>query len=69
MRQIEVEATKLGPYQKGSVSFLKEFKAVNVLLSGCKSGNISFWDTVKRDVVCNFTALGSISSGDLSPND
>ena len=66
---IEVEATKLGPYQKGSVSILKEFKTVNVLLSGCSSGNITFWDIVKRDVICNFTALGGLTSGDLSSND
>lgn len=51
------------------MSFLKEFKTVNVLLSGCSSGNITFWDIVRRDVICNFTALGDISCGDLTMND
>ena len=64
-----MEATKLGPYQRGAVSVIKEFRGFNVLVSGCSSGNIAFWDIIKRDVLTSFTALGNITSGDLSQND
>jgi hypothetical protein len=54
----EVEATKLGPFQRGAVTMLKEFHNHNVMVSCCTSGNIAFWDIVKRDVLTSFTALG-----------
>jgi hypothetical protein len=48
---------------------LKEFNNVNVLVSACGSGNIAFWDIVRRDVITSFNEEGKITCGDLSQND
>jgi WD40 repeat protein len=66
---IDADATKLGPYQKGAITFIKEIKSVHVLITGCESGKIVFWDIIKRDVICSYPLLGNITSGDLSAND
>lgn len=48
---------------------LKEFKTVNVVVSGCDSGNVAFWDILKRDVLTSFTVCGKVTCGELALND
>ena len=69
VKQVDAESTKLGPYQTGSVSFLKEFKSVHVLVSGSSSGKIVFWDLLRRDALGSVTVKGSITSGEIGLND
>ena len=52
---LDVEAIKLGPYQKGPVMFIREFRSVNVVVTGCNEGNVVFWDVVRRDVLSGFS--------------
>jgi hypothetical protein len=51
VKVIDAESLKLGPYQTGSVTFLREFKSVHVLVSGSSSGKIVFWDILRRDAL------------------
>jgi hypothetical protein len=53
-----VDAIKLGPYQTGSVMFIKEFHTVNVLVSGSSTGKIVFWDIIKRDSLSSIGSMG-----------
>jgi len=66
---LEVEPVKMGPYQKGALRFIREMKSVHVLITGCESGKILFWDIIKREVLCSFIVKGNIISGDLALND
>lgn len=42
---------------------------MHVLVTGCLSGKILFWDIIKRDVICSFTIKGKITTGEIQNND
>ncbi|CAD8159373.1 unnamed protein product [Paramecium pentaurelia] len=65
----EIEPVKLGPFQKGVITFIREYKQHNVIVCGSDQGIVLFMDVITKQPLSSFNMEGKIYSGELiEPN-